>query len=68
MVRMTSELETNVVAVERIDEYTNCEREASWDIPQTKPPASWPDKGEVELDNYSVRYREGLELVLRCGH
>ena len=25
----------------------------------------WPEKGKVEFDNYKVRYREGLDLVLR---
>ncbi|KAF9977214.1 hypothetical protein BGZ73_006687 [Actinomortierella ambigua] len=26
---------------------------------------SWPDKGSIEFVNYSTRYREGLDLVLR---
>ena len=29
MVRMTSEMESNIVAVERIEEYTNVEQEVS---------------------------------------
>lgn len=31
----------------------------------SRPPAGWPLKGEVEFRNYSVRYRPGLELVLK---
>ena len=25
----------------------------------------WPEKGKVAFENYKVRYREGLDLVLR---
>lgn len=30
-----------------------------------KPPPEWPTKGNVEFHDYSVRYREGLDLVLK---
>ncbi|XP_075034070.1 ATP-binding cassette sub-family C member 3 isoform X2 [Mixophyes fleayi] len=65
MVRMTSDLETNIVAVERVKEYSETETEASWTIEDKKPPAGWPSNGEVVLSNYSVRYRPGLDLVLK---
>ncbi|NWU56468.1 MRP3 protein, partial [Dromas ardeola] len=65
MVRMTSELETNIVAVERIKEYSETETEAPWIIEGTSPPEDWPSKGELEFVNYSVRYRKGLDLVLK---
>lgn len=65
MVRMTSELETNIVAVERIKEYTEIETEAAMEIPEKKPSDDWPDKGQVEVQEYSTRYREGLDLVLK---
>ncbi|NWU61608.1 MRP3 protein, partial [Pterocles burchelli] len=65
MVRMTSELETNIVAVERIKEYSETETEAPWIIEGKSPPADWPSKGELEFVNYSVRYRKGLDLVLK---
>ncbi|NXU82348.1 MRP3 protein, partial [Xiphorhynchus elegans] len=65
MVRMTSELETNIVAVERIKEYSETETEAPWTIEGKSPPEDWPTKGELEFVNYSVRYRKGLDLVLK---
>ncbi|XP_076209731.1 ATP-binding cassette sub-family C member 3 isoform X1 [Aptenodytes patagonicus] len=65
MVRMTSELETNIVAVERIKEYSETETEAPWIIEGKSPPEDWPSKGELEFVNYSVRYRKGLDLVLK---
>ncbi|OXB59403.1 hypothetical protein ASZ78_009703 [Callipepla squamata] len=65
MVRTTSDLETNIVAVERIKEYSETETEAPWVIEDKRPPADWPSRGELEFVNYSVRYRKGLDLVLK---
>ncbi|XP_012434034.5 ATP-binding cassette sub-family C member 3 isoform X1 [Taeniopygia guttata] len=65
MVRMTSDLETNIVAVERIKEYSETETEAPWIIEGKRPPENWPSKGDLEFVNYSVRYRKGLDLVLK---
>ncbi|KAI5710679.1 hypothetical protein M8J75_010653 [Diaphorina citri] len=64
LVRMTSDVETNIVAVERIKEYGETPQEAEW-VNDKKPKDEWPEKGEVEFKDYKVRYREGLELVLR---
>ncbi|XP_019398025.1 PREDICTED: voltage-dependent T-type calcium channel subunit alpha-1G [Crocodylus porosus] len=64
MVRMASDLESNIVAVERVKEYSETETEAPWIIEDRRPPEDWPAKGEVEFVNYSVRYRKGLDLVL----
>ncbi|EPB72228.1 ABC transporter, ATP-binding protein [Ancylostoma ceylanicum] len=63
-VRQVSEVETNVVAVERIKEYTETAVEAPWRR-QRSPPAGWPSKGEVDISDYSTRYRPGLDLVLK---
>ncbi|CAJ0583057.1 unnamed protein product, partial [Mesorhabditis spiculigera] len=62
-VRMTSELETNIVAVERIKEYTETPREGmeSNEIPEEK---DWPRTGEIIFKDLSLRYRSGLDLVL----
>uniref|UniRef100_A0A8C9FWN7 ABC-type glutathione-S-conjugate transporter n=1 Tax=Pavo cristatus TaxID=9049 RepID=A0A8C9FWN7_PAVCR len=65
MVRTTSDLETNIVAVERIKEYSETETEAPWIIEDKRPPADWPSRGELEFVSYSVRYRKGLDLVLK---
>uniref|UniRef100_A0A087YLJ4 ATP-binding cassette, sub-family C (CFTR/MRP), member 3 n=1 Tax=Poecilia formosa TaxID=48698 RepID=A0A087YLJ4_POEFO len=65
MVRMTSDLENNIVAVERVKEYSETKTEAPWEVEEKKPPPEWPTQGNVEFNEYSVRYREGLDLVLR---
>lgn len=64
LVRMTSEVETNIVAVERIKEYAETQQEAAWQLPNENVPADWPQKGQVEFKNFDVRYRDGLDLVL----
>ncbi|XP_037321898.2 canalicular multispecific organic anion transporter 1 [Pungitius pungitius] len=63
LVRMTSELENNIVAVERVSEYSALENEAKW-VTDTRPPEKWPEQGRLQFDNYKVRYRPGLDLVL----
>uniref|UniRef100_A0A3B3ZRJ8 Uncharacterized protein n=1 Tax=Periophthalmus magnuspinnatus TaxID=409849 RepID=A0A3B3ZRJ8_9GOBI len=65
MVRMTSDLENNIVAVERAKEYSETQTEAPWEIEDKKPPPDWPLQGNVQFKDYSVRYREGLDLVLK---
>ncbi|ODM89209.1 Multidrug resistance-associated protein 1 [Orchesella cincta] len=65
LVRMTSDVETNIVAVERIKEYSETPQEAEWEIPERKPDKEWPEKGLITFDHYQTRYREGLDLVLR---
>ncbi|XP_016097318.1 canalicular multispecific organic anion transporter 1-like [Sinocyclocheilus grahami] len=63
LVRMTSELETNIVAVERVREYAEITNEAPW-ITANRPPDDWPTGGNIHFENYKVRYRPELELIL----
>nr|XP_048721612.1 multidrug resistance-associated protein 1 isoform X1 [Caretta caretta] len=65
LVRMSSEMETNIVAVERVKEYSEMEKEAPWCTEQTAPPNNWPHEGKVEFRGYGLRYREDLDLVLK---
>uniref|UniRef100_A0A8P0PR96 Multidrug resistance-associated protein 1 n=1 Tax=Canis lupus familiaris TaxID=9615 RepID=A0A8P0PR96_CANLF len=65
LVRMSSEMETNIVAVERLKEYSETEKEAPWQIQEMAPPSTWPQVGRVEFRDYGLRYRENLDLVLK---
>ncbi|KRF85618.1 multidrug resistance-associated protein 1 isoform X17 [Drosophila virilis] len=66
LVRMSSDIETNIVSVERIKEYGETKQEAAWELEEDKKkPKNWPEDGRVEFKDFQVRYREGLELVLR---
>lgn len=37
---------------------------AEWEIEQTKPVESWPEKGEIHFKDFSVKYRQELDIVL----
>lgn len=65
LVNSISLLESNIVSVERVKEYVDSEHEADWTVDKTTPNKSWPENGDVEFIDYKVRYREGLDLVLR---
>ncbi|GJJ75169.1 hypothetical protein EMPS_07527 [Entomortierella parvispora] len=75
-VRSTCDMQNQLIAVERIMELTELNTEAAL---RTEPDSltgralenqrregrPWPQKGEIVFENYSTRYREGLDLVLR---
>ena len=62
-----ADVEMNVVAIERVKEFTEFEQEAPWIVPNTdmSMPTSWPEKGEIEFKNFQARYRKDLEPVLK---
>ena len=65
LVRVSTETENEMVSVERIVEYCGIAEEAPAIVPEHVPPKNWPDKGVIEFKNYKLRYREGLDLVLK---
>ncbi|KAG0346810.1 Multidrug resistance-associated protein 1 [Podila minutissima] len=63
LVRIYCDLQNQLVSVERIVEYTDLNVEApdkTFEIPP-----NWPDRGHIVFKNYSTRYREGLDLVIK---
>ena len=65
IVRQTVEVETNIVSVERVLEYASLQNEAPDVIFKSRPSIGWPAHGQITFKNYSTRYREGLDPVLR---
>ncbi|EXJ83852.1 hypothetical protein A1O1_07480 [Capronia coronata CBS 617.96] len=65
IVRQTVEVETNIVSVERVLEYASLPNEAPEVIFKSRPSIGWPAHGQITFKDYSTRYREGLDLVLR---
>ncbi|KAF8202113.1 multidrug resistance-associated ABC transporter [Pholiota molesta] len=65
VVRSASEVEQNIVSVERVLHQTEVEPEAPQEIPETKPAGIWPSEGAIEFRNYSTQYRPGLDLILK---
>lgn len=64
-VRLGSELEANVVAIERLRQYRNLDPEAPCETDAEKALAgTWPSHGQIEFRNVKLRYRVGLPLVL----
>ncbi|KIW71014.1 hypothetical protein PV04_03236 [Phialophora macrospora] len=65
IVRQTVEVETNIVSVERVLEYASLPSEAPDVIFKSRPSIGWPAHGQITFKNYSTRYRDGLDPVLR---
>ncbi len=39
--------------------------QGDWERRDTRPALQWPQNGAVQFDNYSTRYRPGMDLVLK---
>ena len=65
VVRMVTDMETQIVSVERIEEYTELPSEAPAHIPDTKPSEPWPSKGDISINGIVMRYRPELEPVIK---
>ncbi|KAF9148512.1 Multidrug resistance-associated protein 1 [Linnemannia schmuckeri] len=64
LVRNFCDLQNQLIGLERIIEYTDLKTEAP-DTTHVLLPAKWPSKGRISFKNYSTRYREGLDLVIK---
>ncbi|XP_036361692.1 multidrug resistance-associated protein 4 isoform X2 [Octopus sinensis] len=65
-IRQTVEVENNIVAVERVIEYSKLPTEASLDSePSQKPPDDWPQRGVISARNLSLKYSENTNVVLK---
>ena len=63
-VRQFADVENNMNATERIHHYGNgLDQEHSLTATAEVRPA-WPEKGDIVFDRVSMRYRDGLPLVL----
>lgn len=65
LLRAWSDVETETVSIERIAEYSELPLEAEMIIESNRPPKNWPTEGIVTFHNYSTKYRDGLDPVLK---
>uniref|UniRef100_A0A8C6P2K1 ABC-type glutathione-S-conjugate transporter n=1 Tax=Nothobranchius furzeri TaxID=105023 RepID=A0A8C6P2K1_NOTFU len=65
IVRSWTDVENNIVSVERVNEYSDTPKEASWNTEGTPLPLAWPQSGTIEFQDYGLQYRKGLELALK---
>ena len=67
---MASDLESQMVSVERISEYTNMKQEKPHYLPSGTEDSrlekeNWPQRGRVVFEQVNMRYRADLPLVLK---
>ncbi|EGG21172.1 ABC transporter C family protein [Cavenderia fasciculata] len=60
-----ADLETKMNSVERLVHYINGPEEAQQVIETCRPEKEWPQHGQITFDNLVMRYREGLDPVLK---
>ncbi|KFQ18484.1 Multidrug resistance-associated protein 6, partial [Merops nubicus] len=65
MVRSWTEIENNIVSVERVRGYLRTPKEAPWTQNGKLQDQVWLTEGRIEFRNYSLRYRPKLELALK---
>ncbi|XP_046342176.2 multidrug resistance-associated protein 1-like isoform X2 [Haliotis rufescens] len=65
LMSLQSDLETNLISMERITQYIHSPNEDSWRKNASQLPRNWPERGRLEFHNYSLRYSRGGDLVLR---
>ena len=56
MVRAASEVEQNIVSVERILHQTEVPPEAPHEIVENKPEEDWPSRGEIIFQSVKLKY------------
>ncbi|KAG0054723.1 Multidrug resistance-associated protein 1 [Gryganskiella cystojenkinii] len=66
LVKSYGEFQNQLVSVERIQEYSNKgpEAPATMDKDAHLPP-HWPAQGRIEFRDFSARYRQGMELIIK---
>lgn len=65
IVRSSVLLENGVISVERILEYSDLPNEGKLIVEGYCPDENWPQNGGIEFRDYSTRYREKLDPVLK---
>ncbi|KAG0286585.1 Canalicular multispecific organic anion transporter 1, partial [Dissophora globulifera] len=63
-VRNVNEVQNILVSMERVEEYSQRPTEAPVET-GARLPENWPSEGRIVFKNYSTRYREGLDLVIK---
>lgn len=66
LTRQLTELENEMNSTERLVFYADrLDQEPAQEVPENKPSESWPERGQVEIENVWLRYRPNLPNVLK---
>ncbi|KAJ2516903.1 hypothetical protein H4217_004290 [Coemansia sp. RSA 1939] len=57
--------EGKAVGIDILRHYADMERDGGPDKDTVEPPSNWPSSGKIELRNFSMKYHEDLEHVLK---
>ncbi|ONM18776.1 ABC transporter C family member 14 [Zea mays] len=58
-------LENDMVAVERVNQFSILPSEAAWKIEEHLPSSNWPNHGDIDIKDIKVRYRSNTPLILK---
>lgn len=65
-IRQFSELENQMISVERVMEYANLKSEPPLESElKNLPFIGWPDRGSIDMESVNLRYSENGEVVLK---
>ncbi|XP_064151704.1 ATP-binding cassette sub-family C member 6 [Loxodonta africana] len=64
-VRSWTDLESSIVSVERMKDYARTPKEAPWRLPTCAAEPPWPHAGQIEFQDFGLRYRPELPLAVR---
>ncbi|XP_074546321.1 multidrug resistance-associated protein 1-like isoform X1 [Halichoeres trimaculatus] len=64
IVRSWTDVENNIVSVERVKEYDSTPKEAAWTLQGSLLPTAWPTTGNIQFEEYGLQYRKGLDWAL----
>uniref|UniRef100_A0A671WWU4 ABC-type glutathione-S-conjugate transporter n=1 Tax=Sparus aurata TaxID=8175 RepID=A0A671WWU4_SPAAU len=64
IVRSWTDVENNIVSVERVKEYDSTPKEAAWTLEGSLLPAEWPTTGNIQFEDFGLQYRKGLDWAL----
>uniref|UniRef100_A0A0E0PZ61 MRP-like ABC transporter n=1 Tax=Oryza rufipogon TaxID=4529 RepID=A0A0E0PZ61_ORYRU len=65
LTKFYSYMENYIISVERIKQYMHLPPEPPAIIPENRAPSSWPQEGQIDLQDLKVRYRPNMPLVLK---
>ncbi|TRY93238.1 hypothetical protein DNTS_014375 [Danionella cerebrum] len=65
IVRAWTDVENNIVSVERVKEYAETAKEAPWTLEESSLPTHWPRSGSIGFQEYGLQYRQGLNWALK---
>uniref|UniRef100_J3MF20 ABC transporter domain-containing protein n=1 Tax=Oryza brachyantha TaxID=4533 RepID=J3MF20_ORYBR len=65
LTRFYSYMENYIISVERINQYMHLPSEPPAIEPENRPPSSWPQEGQIDLQDLKVKYRPNMPLVLK---